>query len=82
MRKGRVGRGREGKDYRNIQKEHYFGVRKGQYGCMKPRFLQVGKGEGLVLKPKPRFNTRIDPWCSGLGRVNSEVISEKSMWGY
>ena len=28
-----------------------FGVfallrRKGQYGCMKPRFLQVGKGEG------------------------------------
>ena len=21
-----------------------------------------GKGEGLVLKPKPRFNTRIDPW--------------------
>ena len=42
-------------------------TRKGQYGCMKPRFLQVGKGEGgkgegLVLKPKPRFNTRIDPW--------------------
>ena len=29
-----------------------------------PWFLQVGKGEGggLVLKPKPRFNTRIDPW--------------------
>ena len=35
-------------------------MRKDQYGCMKPRFLQVGKGEGLVLKPKPTLGENHD----------------------
>ena len=30
------------------------------------QIVEGGRGEGLVLKPKPRFNTRIDPWCQFL----------------
>ena len=49
--------------------------KKGQYGCMNRGFSRWGRerGEGLVLKPKPRFNTRID-WGKGKGgRFNTRI---------
>ena len=41
-------------------------------------FSRWGRGECLVLKPKPRFNTRIDPWWqSGTHNIR---ISRAGKW--